>query len=933
MPQIRLHSLKNYSHEILSTIGIILTVFVFAAFYRAESVFERMQKQIQEPQWKISSTVYADTPILNTGTQISPSWLIDYFRRLKYVEVQDPVVKPGQYIVKKEGIVFLKRGNASIQNNSPILVTFDKNGIQKLVQLKTGTEMKTVAMDPMALADVHGSSYEKQKLLQLHDVPSYALKAVVAIEDRRFYNHGGVDLRAIGRAAWNNYFGSGKLQGGSTITQQVVKNFYLTPKKSLRRKMNEALMAIMMEQKYTKDKILEFYINNVYLGRCGTYNVRGFQEASRLYFKKDARYLSVPEAALLAGMIQAPLRYNPYEYPDKAKLRRDTVLLAMRNVGVINDADYEKYVNVPIHVEQPDEEMARAPYFVNAILKQLPQEYSTYQLNSGGYQINTTLDMYLQKTAEDSLAAGLAAIDKYRVKKNKEKIQGCLIAVEPGTGYVRAFVGGRDFHESQFDRVTQAIRHPGSSFKPFVYATALETAFDSSMPYYYTPSTLLDDEPLSMQLTSGTWEPENYNHEYYGVVTSRTALAYSMNVATARLAQQIGVNKISDLATTAGLKDAKPYPSMALGAFGVTPWDLIQAYTTFANGGNRVEITGVRSVVNSKGEIIYQSHIEKKPVIHKETAYLITNMLQSVVISGTAASLRGYGLTQPIAGKTGTSNDYRDAWFVGYTPDLLCLVWVGYDDNKPVKLTGAQAAIPIWASFMKKALAGIPPKDFARPQQVVEREIDPTTGKLAGWDCNYRVREIFIKGTEPTEYCSEDDHYRSPESFLGPRSRSTPLMVQKTTGTSDDNLAYSEEQVPPSDDNRESESNNGYYYIAAPDKNSDPSKKMQNNDSEPSNESSDKQQFHDPESFSNTDTERPPESDDYKPPVIDQQQNTDSSPDVEQPQNNDNGQIEQLNDQNQQQNLNPPKNEIKKKLRRPKNIDEPQQPQSQPEQN
>jgi penicillin-binding protein 1B len=917
MSTIKLTSIKNYKQEILSTLGIILTLLAFIIFYRAENILERMQKQIQAPQWKISSTVYADVPILDVGTQVSPSWLIDYFQRLKYVETKDPVVKAGQYIVKKEGIVFLKRGNASMQNNSPILVSFDKNRIQKLVQLKSGTGMTKVAMDPLALADVHGASWEKQKLLKLHELPSYALKAVVAIEDRRFYTHGGVDLRAIARAAWNNYFRSGRLQGGSTITQQVVKNFYLTPKKSLRRKANEALMAFMMEHKYSKDKILEFYINNVYLGKCGTYNVRGFQEASRLYFKKDARYLSIPEAAMLAGMIQAPLRYNPYEYPEKAKLRRDTVLAAMRNIGVISAEDYTKYVDVPIRVQQPDEEMARAPYFVNAVLKQLPEEYSTYQLSSGGYQINTTLDIYLQKTAEDSLAAGLAAIDKYRIKKNKQKVQGCLIAVEPDTGYVRAFVGGRNFHESQFDRVTQALRHPGSSFKPFVYATALETAFDPSIPYYYTPSTLLDDEPLSLQLTNGTWEPENYNHQYYGVVSARQALAYSMNVATARLAQQLGVNKISELSTKAGLKNAKPYPSMALGAFEVTPWDLIQAYTTFANGGNRVEITGIRSVINAKGETIYQSHIVKAPVIHKETAYLITNMLQSVVTSGTAGSLRNYGLTQPIAGKTGTSNDFRDAWFVGYTPDLLCLVWVGYDDNKPVRLTGAQAALPIWANFMKKALAGTPVRDFSKPGQTVERDIDPTTGKLAGWDCIYRVREIFIKGTEPTEYCTDEDHYRSPESFLGPRSRSTPMFVQKTGGSSD--LAYSEEETPSSDPTSESESNDEYYYIAAPERHSSDSQKIQNNEEESAEEPSDTQQFPDLETFSDSDTERPPESEEYEQPVIDQQQNTD----------NFESKLERSTDPNDQENLN---KERKRKLRPPKNIDERQEPQSQPQQ-
>lgn len=810
--------IKDYKKEILSAAGVISTLLMFTLAYRIEASFERMQNQIKTPQWKISSTLYADAPILSIGTHINSHWLIDYLQRLKYVQTEHSVMKPGQYTVRKEGIVFLKRGNASAQNNSPILVTFDRQGVRRLVQLKTGSEITQVSMDPLALADVHGSSWEKQNLLQLYDLPEYVLNAVVAIEDRRFYNHMGVDFRAIARAAWNNTFRSGQLQGGSTITQQVVKNFYLTPKKSIRRKITEALMAMMMERKYSKEKILEFYVNNVYLGKCGTFNIRGFQEASRLYFKKDARYLSVPEAALLAGMIQAPLRYNPYSYPQKAKSRRDTVLLAMKNTGEITPEDYEKYIETLIHVEEPDEAMARAPYFINAVLRQLPEEYSSSQLHAGGYKINTTLDMSLQKIAEESLSNGLAAIDKIRLKRTRKEVQGCLIAVEPNTGYVRAFVGGRRFSNSQFDRITQALRHPGSSFKPFVYAMALESAFDPSMPYY-SAATLIADEPLSMQLATGVWEPENYNRQYYGVVTARQALAYSMNVATARLAQQVGVDKISTLSKKAGLQNAKPYPSVALGAFEVTPWDLIEAYTIFANGGKKVDLNGVRTVVDSNGHIVYQSQIVKTPVLHEQTAYLITNMMQSVVTSGTGASLGRFGFTGAIAGKTGTSNEYRDAWFVGYTPDLICLVWVGYDDNTPVKMTGAEAALPIWASFMKKALAGVPPKEFSKPGQMVERVIDPTTGKLATWDCVYREGEIFIKGTEPMEFCTEEDHYLPPESFTGPRLRRTPVLVQER-GEPTVNVSYTEDEIL-ADPEQESESNDGYLYIAAPEKETD----------------------------------------------------------------------------------------------------------------
>jgi penicillin-binding protein 1B len=395
-----------------------------------------------------------------------------------------------------------------------------------------------------------------------------------------------------------------------------------------------------------------------------------------------------------------------------------------------------------------------APYFGDVVKTQLLDKYKEQEIYTQNLHIFTTLDLDMQRIAEEVLSKGLKDIDKLRYKKTKQNVQGCLIAIEPQTGYIRAFVGGRSYTKSQFDRISQASRQPGSVFKPVVYAAAMEKAFQRNTRIF-TPASTVVDEPWILHYSNKTWEPKNYDGQYHGTTTLRNALAQSMNVATAKLAMDVGLKDIADLGKKLGFVSVKAYPSLALGAFEVSPWQVATAYTVFANGGVKTELRTVKKVTGADGKTLERSQIGVERVLHPQTAYIITDMMETVISSGTGAPVRRWGFTRPAAGKTGTTDEYRDAWFVGYTPNLLCVVWTGYDDNTPIKMTGAQAALPIWAQFMKKALQSTPSEEFASPQGVVVKMIDPLTGQLATEDCPAAIPEKFVTGTEPTQTCEE----------------------------------------------------------------------------------------------------------------------------------------------------------------------------------
>lgn len=762
---VKLGTVRN----LLLIILCLLPAGLFAFF--VHSHLKAMEQQLRSHRWSIPSSVYAETPIIHSGMSITEEWLVGYLQRLGYTRIEAPGINTAQYSIQENGVAFRKRSLSENEGQEhPVFVAFGPKGITEVTDLSTKQPLQAYELEPVRISRLYASENETRSLVKFEEVPRQLVNAVIAIEDRRYYDHGGIDIRGIGRALTEDIFGAGRLQGASTITQQLVKNFYLTPERSFKRKVSEAAMAILLERQLTKNQILELYLNEVYLGQRGPVSINGVSEASRFYFHKDVRSIDVPEAALLAGMLRAPRRFSPYQYAARARERRNTVLLCMKNAGSISAKEYKAFASTPVVVQPYDMKTDKASYFGDLLGRQLAGRYTPDELHKRDYRIFTTLDVDMQQAAEESVADGLARIDKVRSKETGKQAQACLIAIEPSTGFVRAFVGGRSYSGSQFDRLTQALRQPGSSFKPFVYAAAIESYFQPGKEVY-SPATLVDDEPWSLPLTDALWQPKNYEGRYHGIVTLRNALANSMNVATARLAEEVGMEKIASLSRMLGFRHIQPFPSLALGAFEASPWQLAQAYTSFANGGNEQELSAIRKITDSSGREVAQFHPGSTPVLHPQTAYIITDMLKSVISSGTAVSLRRWGFAQEMAGKTGTTNGFRDAWFVGYTPDLICLVWVGYDDNTSINMTGAQAALPIWAAFMKKAIKHLPVRAFDVPAGIVTRMIDPTTGKLAGDTCLHKVREVFVEGAEPLEKCSDFDHCSPPESFTSQEAR------------------------------------------------------------------------------------------------------------------------------------------------------------------
>lgn len=553
---------------------IIVLIFTLQLYFSCRKIVDA---HLKTDRWSLPSTIYADSPMLYEGMPLKQAWLVEYLQRLNYQKTEDASPDTAQYAVLKNGIAFHKRALFKTQSTiPPVLIQFDSGGISKIINITGKDELAAFELEPAAISSLFGSEWEKRTLIQFNELPKHLTQAVVAIEDRRFYQHGGIDFKAIIRAIVNDVMGQKQLQGGSTITQQLVKNFYLTPARTIRRKLSEAMMAWIMERRQTKDAILEMYLNEIYLGQRGAMSINGVGEASLLFFGKDVHHITVPESALLAGMIQAPNYYNPYKNPAQARSRRDTVLLAMKNTGALTEEDYEKYVKVPMVVHPFDARINLAPYFGDVVKSQLLDKYKEETIYTQNLHIFTTLDLDMQRYAEESLSKGLDEIDKLRFKRTKQNAQGCLIAIEPQTGYIRAFIGGRSYSKSQFDRISSANRQPGSVFKPVVYATALEQAF-AQKSRVFTPATIVVDEPWTLHYANQTWEPKNYDGQYHGSTTLRNALAQSMNVATAKLAIDVGLKEIAGLGKKLGFESVKPYPSLALGAFEVSPWQVATA--------------------------------------------------------------------------------------------------------------------------------------------------------------------------------------------------------------------------------------------------------------------------------------------------------------------------------------------------------------------
>jgi penicillin-binding protein 1A len=587
---------------------------------------------------------------------------------------------------------------------------------------------------------------ERRIFMPLAQVPQTLRDAIVATEDRRFYSHWGIDPIGIARAVVQNYRRGRIVEGGSTITQQLTKVLFLTPDKSLERKFKEAALALELERRYTKDRILEMYLNQIYFGH-GAY---GVEAAARTYFGKGVAELTVREAALLAGLPRAPSTYSPFEHTEAAKSRRDVVLRRMVEFGVLDEAERKKLARADLGLIPPERRRTSGQYFLDFVQKSLEEKYGADMLFKGGLNVYTTLQPATQLAAEQALRDGLGALEARATKAREDgaradRPEGAVVTIEPATGYVRAIVGGYDFFRSEFNRAVQAKRQPGSAFKPFVYIAALESGF--------TAATRIDDSPVTYPVgrNGQAWKPDNYDRKFRGSTTLQQAIEESVNVVTVKLQERVGVAKTVQVARRLGITSRlTPDLTLALGSADLSLLELTSAYGAFANQGTWVPPTTVRYVTDSQGRLLEEHVPEGREAVTPENAYVITHMLQGVVERGTGQAARALG--RPVAAKTGTTNDYSNAWFIGYTPRLATGVWVGYDRPRSLGKdeTGSRVAVPIWVSYMSKILAGTPKEDFPVPDQVVIAAVDLDPSN----ECIRMVPVAFVRGTEPAVTCA-----------------------------------------------------------------------------------------------------------------------------------------------------------------------------------
>lgn len=734
--------------------------------------------------------LYAAPRSLQVGQKLSRVDLIIALRRAGYVQSEGSNVWSGSFRETEAAIEI--RPNVNQNRSTIVKISFD--GDKKISELTDdGISIDSFTLEPEVLSNDPLSKAGKREAVRFSEIPPVMVQAILATEDRRFFQHPGVDVFGIARALLHNA-GEDRLgQGGSTITQQLVKNTYLSPERTLRRKYAEAMLSYALEQRLSKEDIFALYCNEVYLGQRGAVAVRGVEEAARIYFGKELKDLSLSEAATIAGMIQGPMRFSPTQRADAAQARRNVVLEAMARDGWIAAEQAATILKEPVVVTQSSHsDNSMAPYFVDYVNRAVSsQEDSQPDASAASQRIYTTIDLDLQQLAEAALKHQLDRLDA-NSKDPAHRPQAALVALDPRTGNVLAMVGGRDYAESQLNRATDARRQPGSTFKPFVYAAALEDGTSPVQTFADSPRDFVYDH-------NKTYRPANFGGGYsMRDVTMRTGLVKSLNVVTVDVALQTGLARIANLAERFGLPRPERYPSLALGTKEVTPLELAAAYAAFVNGGRRVIPKLVLSVGEPPAKHVGHDADPDGQVISPTTSYMITNMLSAVIDHGTARAARDAVRGTATAGKTGTS---RDGWFVGYTPNLVCAVWIGYDDNKQLGLTGAEAALPAWTDFMKAAVDLKPElggRNFDCPEGIKFVEIDADNGALSTLSCPHRELIAVTERLAPNVECmlhgnlpdlsgigdQVAESERNDESILTQHSRSPIRTYQPNNSSS-----------------------------------------------------------------------------------------------------------------------------------------------------
>ncbi|HEY3091881.1 MAG TPA: PBP1A family penicillin-binding protein [Vicinamibacterales bacterium] len=720
--------------------------------------------------------VYARPLELRRGEALTAAELIARLNDLGYAQ-RTAVEAPGEFAIARNAVVITPRagkfGGKTIRATFPAPPRVRRGGRAPApprgitaLEVSAGAakpvRADAVTFDPPLLTALMTSgAREKRRRVELDAIPTRMQQAVLAIEDQSYYSHPGVNPFSVIRAVIANAVSGNKYPiGGSTITQQLARMFFLTDEfnselqtgtRSYRRKVQEAFMSLVLERRASKDEILDLYLNDVYLGQRGSFAIHGVAEASRLFFGKDVANLTVGEAALIAGVIQNPGLHSPFVNPKNAVERRNVVLRAMVDEDYITPqvADLASREPLQVSARSVDNE---APYFVDMVGQEIADAFPGLTAQENSVDVHTTLDINLQRLALDAVRDGLARVDDLLARrKRKGRAQAALLAVDPRTGEILAMVGGRSYNQSQYNRAISARRQPGSVFKPFVYLAAFERAAEEGRSDL-TPASLTNDAPEVFTFGNQTWEPKNYD-DYDGEITWRRALAMSRNLGTIHVGETVGFDKVAEVWKRVGVgTPPKGFPAITLGVFELTPLEVAQAYTLFTNGGATRSLTVIDGIDAGERHLTPKAPPPRR-VARPDTTYLVTNMMRSVLNEGTGAGARAAGFTLDAAGKSGTTNDLRDAWFVGFTPQLLTVVWVGFDDNQPLSLSGSQAALPIWTQFMKSATAGKASVPFEVPEGITFAEIDRDTGKLATPECPRTMTEAFLVGTEPTEYC------------------------------------------------------------------------------------------------------------------------------------------------------------------------------------
>ena len=748
------------------SLGVVLLVVVGLAsvltFYYVR--YSRMiEERLSGPVFPNVSQIYAAPERLTVGQPASVSGVVARLRSAGFGEQKDNA--KGRYEMVRRG-VRVYPGPDSYFSGEPAELDFADGKLSSITSLKDQFARGEYSLEPDLITNLFDSNREKRRLVRFQDLPKNLVAAILSIEDRRFFEHSGFDYMRLAKATYVDIVHGSKRQGASTITQQLARLLFLTIDKTWSRKMAEAMVAFQLERRLTKEEIFENYCNTVYLGQRGSFSVHGMGEAAQAYFGKDVRDLSLTEAALLAGMIQSPNGYSPYRNEKGTLRRRNQVLAAMLETQAITKDEHDKAVKEPLGVVPSYQGATEAPYFVDMVKDQLLDRFSEEELTSQSYRVYTTLDVRLQRAAAEAVRIGVAELDKRidSMRKSRSKTaeaapivrpEIALVALDPHTGAIKALIGGRDYGESQLNR-SLAQRQPGSVFKPFVYAAALSAYKNGEVDRPWTTISRIIDEPTTFMFNGKPYQPANFHQEFLGDVTLRTALIHSLNVATIKIAENVGYNNVVTLAHAAGLNEKiLPTPSVAIGAYEVTPVEIAGAYTIFANQGIRLSPYFISMVRSKQGGLLDIAFPHKARVLDPAVAFLMTNLMEDVLNRGTGAPARARGFSAPAAGKTGTSHD---GWFAGYTTDLICVVWVGYDSDRELNLQGADSALPIWTEFMKRAIQ-VP--EYSRtvhpnvPPGVVQVEIDPQTGLLASPRCGTPQTEYFLEGTEPSQFCDQ----------------------------------------------------------------------------------------------------------------------------------------------------------------------------------